>query len=238
MIRISGEYRPAVSRRRHRRTVVAATKKKSAERKVAAAVAPKKPAAPSSAAELPVLEFEQASAWLTWLERHHATSRGVMIKLAKKSSPKRSISYQEALDGALRWGWIDGQTKPYDAHAWLRKFTPRGARSVWSKINRDKALGLIARGEMQAQGLAEVERAQRDGRWDAAYDSPRSAAVPEDLSVALAQNRRAQAFFAQLNAANRYAILWRLQTAKRAETRARRIEQFIAMLAKGEKLHP
>jgi uncharacterized protein YdeI (YjbR/CyaY-like superfamily) len=212
---------------------VAAAKKKSTKRAV-----PKKPAPKSSAAELPVLEFAQASAWLTWLERHHATSGGVMVKLAKKGSPTRSITYQEALDGALRWGWIDGQAKPYDAHAWLRKFTPRGARSVWSKINRDKALGLIARGEMQAPGLVEVERAQRDGRWDAAYDSPRTAAVPEDLSVALARNRRAQAFFAQLNAANRYAILWRLQTAKRPETRVRRIEQFIAMLAKGEKLHP
>jgi uncharacterized protein YdeI (YjbR/CyaY-like superfamily) len=217
---------------------VAVAKKKSTKRKVAGPAAAKKPAPQSSAAELPVLEFAQPSAWLTWLERHHATSRGVMVKLAKKGSPKRSITYQEALDGALRWGWIDGQAKPYDAHAWLRKFTPRGARSVWSKINRDKALGLIERGEMQAPGLAEVERAQRDGRWDAAYDSPRTAAVPEDLSVALARNRRAQAFFAQLNAANRYAILWRLQTAKRPETRARRIEQFIAMLAKGEKLHP
>jgi uncharacterized protein YdeI (YjbR/CyaY-like superfamily) len=219
-------------------TSVAVAKKKSAKRKAAAPAAPKKRAPQPLAAELPVLEFEQLSAWLKWLDRHHATSRGVLIKLAKKSSAQRSITYQEAVDGALRWGWIDGQAKRYDEHAWLQKFTPRGARSVWSKINRDKALGLIARCEMQASGLAEVERAQRDGRWDAAYDSPRSAAVPEDLTLALARNSRAQAFFAQLNAANRYAILWRLQTAKRAETRARRIEQFVAMLAKGEKLHP
>jgi uncharacterized protein YdeI (YjbR/CyaY-like superfamily) len=214
---------------------VATAKKRSLKRKAAA---PKRLAAQLPPAELPVLEFEQVSAWLRWLEQHHATSRGVFIKLAKKSSSQRSITYPEALDGALRWGWIDGQTKPHDAHAWLRKFSPRGARSVWSKINRAKALDLIARGEMQAPGLAEVERAQRDGRWDAAYDSPRTAAVPEDLRAALARNSRAQAFFAQLNAANRYAILWRLQTAKRAETRARRLEQFVTMLAKGEKLHP
>jgi uncharacterized protein YdeI (YjbR/CyaY-like superfamily) len=214
---------------------VAAAKKKSPKSK---APAREIRASQPPVTELPVLEFAHTSAWLRWLEQHHATSRGVFIKFAKKGSPRHTISYQEALDGALRWGWIDGQAKPYDAHAWLRKFTPRGARSVWSKINRQKALGLIARGEMQAPGLAEVERAQRDGRWEAAYDSPRTAAVPEDLSAALARNRLAQAFFAQLNAANRYAILWRLQTAKRAETRVRRIEQFIAMLAKGEKLHP
>jgi uncharacterized protein YdeI (YjbR/CyaY-like superfamily) len=210
---------------------VVAAQKKSLKRKAAKRVQ-------SSAAELPVLELASVSAWLRWLERHHASSCGVFLKLAKKSAPERGITYAEALDGALRWGWIDGQTKPYDAHAWLRKFTPRGARSIWSKINRDKAVGLIERGEMRAPGLAEVERAQRDGRWDAAYDSPRTAAVPEDLNAALARNPRAQACFAQLNAANRYAILWRLQTAKRAETRARRLDEFVAMLGRGEKLHP
>ena len=206
------------------------------------AVVKKKRAAKSSvgadAAELPVLEFARPSAWLKWLERHHGSARGVWIKLAKKSSGQLSITYDEALDGALRWGWIDGLKRSHDERAWLQKFTPRGARSIWSKINRDKALALIERGEMQPPGLAEVERAQGDGRWEAAYDSARGSTVPEDLAAALAKNPRAAEFFTKLNAANRYAILWRLQTAKRAETRQRRLEQFVAMLARHEKIHP
>jgi uncharacterized protein YdeI (YjbR/CyaY-like superfamily) len=188
--------------------------------------------------ELPVLEFKSAEAWLKWLAQHHASSSGVWIKLAKKSSGERSVSYDEAVEGALRWGWIDGQKRSHDERAWLQKFTPRGARSIWSKLNRDKALALIARGHMEAPGLAEVQRAQADGRWDAAYDSPKTSAVPDDFAAALAKEPRAAEFFAKLNAANRYAMLWRLQTAKRAETRAKHIALFIAMLARREKLHP
>jgi len=190
------------------------------------------------APELPVMEFERAAAFRAWLARNHAKSAGVWVRLAKKNSELRSISYAEAVDSALRWGWIDGQGRSYDTDSWLQKFTPRRARSLWSKINRDKALGLIERGEMKAPGLAEVERARKDGRWDAAYDSPRSASIPADLARALAGSARAAKFFATLDSANRYAILWRIQTAKQAETRARRIEQFVAMLARGEILHP
>ena len=194
--------------------------------------------APPRADALPIVEFESREAWQQWLERHHDTSRGVWIKLAKKGSGARSLSYEEAVEGALRWGWIDGQKRAHDAHAWLQKFTPRGARSVWSKLNRERALQLIARGEMCPPGQAEIERAQADGRWDAAYDSPRTAKVPADFEAALALQPRAAEFFAKLNAANRYALLWRLQTAKRAETRKKRIELFIAMLARRERLHP
>jgi uncharacterized protein YdeI (YjbR/CyaY-like superfamily) len=188
--------------------------------------------------ELPVLEFADAAAFRKWLEAQHAKAPGLWIKFAKKGSGMASITHAEAVDAALRWGWIDGQGKSHDAQYWLTKFTPRRARSVWSKINRERALALIASGEMQPAGLAEVERAKTDGRWDAAYDSPKNAAVPEDLARALAQKPRAAKFFATLDSANRYAILWRLQTAKRPETRAKRITDFVAMLARGEKLHP
>lgn len=190
------------------------------------------------AQELPVIAFATPEAWWKWLERHHASSRGLWMKLAKKSSGERSISREQAVDGALRWGCIDGQARSLDEFAWLQKFTPRGARSIWSKINRDKALALIARGEMQPPGRAEVERAQADGRWDAAYDSPKTSTVPEDFAAALAKEPRAAEFFAKLNSANRYAMLWRLQTAKRAETRQKHIDLFIAMLARRERLHP
>ena len=222
---------------------MAATKKKPARkkavRKVAKAVTKgAKVAAVVAPADLAVLEFVDCAAWRTWLQRKHASSPGIWIKFAKKGSGRSSITRPEAVDGALCWGWIDGQGKSHDATYWLNKFTPRRSRSIWSKINRDKALALIASGEMAAPGLAEVERAKGDGRWDAAYDSPRSSAIPDDFAKALAAKPRAAEFFETLNAANRYAILWRLQTAKRPETRAKRIEQFVAMLIRGEKIHP
>ena len=138
---------------------------------------------------------------------------------------------------ALAWGWIDGQKRSYDEQAWLQRFSPRGARSIWSKINRDKALRLIENGEMQPAGLAQVRAAQEDGRWQRAYDSARTAAVPGDLAAALAANARAQRFFATLDARNRYAILHRLQTAKTQKTRIDRLQKFITMLAKGERIH-
>jgi uncharacterized protein YdeI (YjbR/CyaY-like superfamily) len=198
-----------------------------------------KKTAPGDVAQLlPTLEFEHLPGWVAWLEQHHASAPGLWIKLAKKGSGQRSLTYEEAVEGALRWGWIDGQKRGHDKQAWLQKFTPRSARSIWSKINRDKALALIARGDMQAPGLIEVERAQQDGRWDAAYDAPSTAKVPDDFAAALARQPQAAQFFAKLNAANRYALLWRLQTAKRDETRRRRIELFIAMLARRESLHP
>jgi uncharacterized protein YdeI (YjbR/CyaY-like superfamily) len=200
--------------------------------------AARKKSAVAAESPLPTLTFEKARDWLDWLKRQHASAPGVWIKLAKKGAGQASISYEEAVDGALRYGWIDGQKRAHDEHAWLQKFTPRGQRSIWSKINRDKALALIARGDMQAPGFAEVERAQSDGRWDAAYDSPRNAKLPDDFAAALAEQPRAAEFFAKLNAANRYAMLWRLQTAKRDETRKKRIELFIAMLARRERLHP
>src|SRR5262249_39116343 len=149
-----------------------------------------------------------------------------------------SVTYEQALQVALCYGWIDGQKKRYDESSWLQKFTPRGAKSIWSKINREKVERLIARGAMQDAGLAAVEQAKRDGRWEAAYDSQSSASVPDDFQAALDQHVAAKAFFATLNTRNRYAILFRIQTAKKAETRAKRIEQFIRMLANHEMLYP
>lgn len=187
--------------------------------------------------ELPILAFESPAAWAAWLEEHHAGSKGVWLKLAKKGSGIASVTYAEALDVALCHGWIDGQKRSHDASAWLQKFTPRGKKSIWSKVNRDKALELIRSGRMRPAGLEEIERAQRDGRWEAAYDSQSKAEVPSDLEEALDRSPKAKAFFATLDSANRYAILFRLQTARKAETRARRLEQFIQMLERGEKIH-
>lgn len=170
--------------------------------------------------------------------KHGASSGGVWLQLAKKGAPLTSVSYAEALEVALCHGWIDGQKKSYDADSWLQKFTPRGARSIWSKINREKALGLIESGRMQAAGLAQIERAKADGRWEDAYEPASTATVPEDLQAELDRNPAAKAFFETLKGSNRYAILFRVQTAKKPDTRARRIAQFVAMLEKGETLHP
>jgi uncharacterized protein YdeI (YjbR/CyaY-like superfamily) len=188
-------------------------------------------------ADLPIILFEQPKDWAGWLDQNQ-TSTGAWLRLAKKASGLTSISYDEALEVALCYGWIDGQSKSYDEQSWLQKFTPRRSKSVWSKINREKALRLIANGQMKPAGLKAVEAAQQDGRWDAAYDSPSTATVPDDFQAELAKNPAAEAFFATLNGQNRYAILYRIQTAKKAETRARRIQQFIEMLEKQEKLYP
>ena len=150
----------------------------------------------------------------------------------------RSVSYAEALEVALCYGWIDAQKKPESEQAWLQRFTPRRAKSIWSKINREKAAVLIKAGRMKPAGLEQVDLAKKDGRWDAAYDSPRGAGVPEDLQAALNKNARARAFFETLDRANRYAVLFRIQTAKKAETRARRIQEYVEMLARHEKFHP
>jgi uncharacterized protein YdeI (YjbR/CyaY-like superfamily) len=190
------------------------------------------------AGDLPIVELPGRDEWWAWLEVNHVASAGVWLVIAKKGAAQRTVSYDEALEVALCFGWIDGQKRRRDASAWLQKFTPRGTRSVWSRLNRERAEGLIARGEMKPAGLREVEQAKADGRWAAAYDSQRTAVVPDDLRAELDARPRAKAFFEKLDSANRYAILWRLQTAKKPETRERRLRQFVEMLERGEKLHP
>jgi uncharacterized protein YdeI (YjbR/CyaY-like superfamily) len=186
----------------------------------------------------PVIAFESAAAWEEWLAEHHATSGGVWIKIAKKASGIPTVTHAEALDGALCYGWIDGQRNRFDDHWFLQRFTPRRPRSNWSKINCAKVEQLIEAGRMQPAGLREIERARADGRWNAAYDAQSRATVPDDLRRALDENPTAAAFFATLNGQNRYAVLFRIQDAKRSDTRARRIEKFIAMLNEGSKPHP
>ncbi len=188
--------------------------------------------------DLPIIAFASQEAWEAWLAEHHATSDGVWLKIAKKESGIPSVSYAEALDVALCYGWIDGQSRRLDETWYLQRFTPRRARSKWSKINRAKAEELIARGEMRPAGLAEVERAKADGRWEDAYDPPSKVEVPDDLQRALDGNPAAAAFFATLNSRNRYAVLYRVNDAKRPETRARRIEKYVAMLSRHEKPYP
>jgi uncharacterized protein YdeI (YjbR/CyaY-like superfamily) len=190
-----------------------------------------------AAVPITIARFEDAAAWAAWLDQHHATSPDVWIRIAKKGTGIASVHYPEVLDVALSYGWIDAIRKPYDRDTFLQRFTRRGARSIWSKINRDKALALIRTGAMKPAGLAEVERAKGDGRWLAAYDGQKTAKLPKDLATALAANARAAAFFSTLDAQNRYAILFRLHHAKKAETRARRLATFVAMLNKHEKIH-
>ncbi len=175
--------------------------------------------------------------WEAWLDAHHQEDAGVWLKLAKKGSGIASLSYREAVEGALCYGWIDSQKVALDAEYWLQKFTPRRARSIWSRVNRDIAAMLIAAGRMQPAGLQQVELAKRDGRWDAAYASARTIVIPDDFQAELNNNPQADAFYRTLDSANRYAILWRIVTAKKQETRAARIAKFIAMLARGEKIH-
>ena len=188
--------------------------------------------------DLPILPFDSRASWEAWLEEHHETSSGLWLQIAKKGSGIETISYAEALDAALCHGWIDGQKGTFDEKNWLQRFTPRRPRSKWSKINREKATKLIEAGRMRPAGLREIERARADGRWDAAYEPQSKATVPEDLRHALEGNEAAKEFFATLDSANRYAILYRIQDAKKPETRARRIEKFVTILAEGKKLHP
>ncbi|MFG3259718.1 YdeI family protein [Streptomyces sp. NPDC048172] len=193
--------------------------------------------APAGPPELPTLPFASRAAWETWLEERHGEEDGVWVKLAKKGTGIASVTYAEAVEVALCYGWIDGQSRRLDETYWLQKFTPRRARSKWSKINRERATELIERGLMRPAGLREVERARADGRWEAAYASPSQATVPDDLQAALDANEAARTFFATLDGRNRYAILHRLHDAKRPETRARRIEQYVTMLSEGRTLH-
>src|SRR6266851_10111101 len=188
--------------------------------------------------ELPTLSFPAAKDWQKWLDKNHSTSAGVMMRIAKKGVAISTVSHPEALDVALCYGWIDGLRKGESDETFLQKFTPRAKRSLWSKINREKVLALIATGHMKPAGLAEIERAKKDGRWEAAYEAQSKSEVPPDLQAALDRNAKAKAFFATLSSQNRYAVLLRIHIAKKAETRARRIETFVAMLERGETLHP
>jgi uncharacterized protein YdeI (YjbR/CyaY-like superfamily) len=185
---------------------------------------------------LPRIFFASAAEWEEWLEANHA-SDGVWVKIAKTGSGVDSVRYPEVLDCALCFGWVDGRREALDERHFLQRFTPRRRRSKWSRINRDKVERLIAEGRMRPAGLEEVERAQADGRWEAAYEGQRSISVPDDLQRELDARPRAAAFFAELNSQNRYAILYRLQDAKKPETRARRLEKFVAMLEAGETLY-
>jgi len=188
--------------------------------------------------ELPVVPFSSREAWEVFLEERHATSDGLWLKLAKKSSGIESVTYAQAVEVALCYGWIDGQVRKFDGDHYLQRFTPRRPRSKWSKVNREKAIGLMKRGEMRAAGIREVELARADGRWDAAYDPPSTAAVPEDLARELEKNEPARSFFSKLDKRNRYTILYQIQDANRPETRARRIAKYVAMLAEEEKPYP
>ena len=189
-------------------------------------------------ADLPVLEFETAEEFERWLEREHGAARGIWLRFAKKGSQTRSVTYQQAVLVALCFGWIDGQARSEGEASWLQRFTPRTRKSVWSQINRRRVEELIAQGRMRPAGLAEIEKAKADGRWDAAYPPPSTAAVPPDLAAAFAAAPGAEAFFAGLDSRNRYAVLHRIATARTPATRAARIRVFVEMLEKGELLYP
>ena len=187
---------------------------------------------------LKILWFKSPAEFRSWLKKNHTDSHGIWLRIFKKGSGEKSISYAEALDQALCYGWIDGQKQAHDAHSWLQKFTPRRPGSGWSKINTTHVERLIKSGQMAPAGLKAVEAAKNDGRWQAAYDSPRNAAPPDDFLRALENDRNAKAFFETLNRANIYSIVYRLQTAKKPETRKRRMKMILEMLARGEKFHP
>lgn len=186
---------------------------------------------------LPTLEFKTAKTFESWLEKNHDHSNGLWIKLFKKDSGQKTISYAEALDAALCYGWIDGQKKAYDEEAWLQKICPRRAKSIWSKINIGHVGRLTDEGRMKPAGLKAVERAKADGTWEKAYDSPSEMTIPEDFLKELSKNKKAEAFFKGLNKTNLFSIGFRLQTAKKQETREKRMKEIIEMLAKGEKFH-
>ncbi len=191
----------------------------------------------SAEGEAPAL-FENAGQWTAWLKKHHASSTGIWLRIAKKDADLVSLTIGQALDGALCYGWIDGQRKSLDAESYLQRYTPRAKRSPWSKINREKVIALIASRKMRAPGLAEIERAKEDGRWEAAYASQKNMEMPEDLSAALTKKPRAKKFFDQLDSRNRYAVLLRLHSAKKAETRERRVQAFVTMLDSHETFYP
>jgi uncharacterized protein YdeI (YjbR/CyaY-like superfamily) len=193
---------------------------------------------PKTPRDLPVVAFSSQQAFEVWLTSQPADCRGLWLKIAKKASGIASISRAEAVDSALCHGWIDGQLDSFDGNYWLIRFTPRQPASKWSEINRARAQELVALGRMRPAGLKEIERAKKDGRWDAAYAAQSTAQVPDDLARSLAKNKKAKAFFETLDSKNRFAILYRIHSAKKPETRAARIEKFVAMLVEGETLYP
>jgi uncharacterized protein YdeI (YjbR/CyaY-like superfamily) len=187
--------------------------------------------------DFPLLFFETSEAWMKWLEKNHSDSPGVWLRFYKKSSGVRSINYDLALDEALCFGWIDGQIKSHDEQSYLQKFTPRRIRSVWSKRNIENVLRLGQEGRMKTSGIREVEAAKADGRWNIAYDSPANMSIPDDLMEALSKDSKSADFFNNLNRANKYSITFRLQTAKKTETREKRMKAILEMLSKGRKFH-
>ena len=187
--------------------------------------------------ELPIVAFESVEVWAEWLTENYSTSRGVWLKLWKRASGQESVTYAEALDIALCYGWIDGQKRPYDENSWLQRFTRRRLKSNWSKKNTEHAARLIKTGKMKSAGLAEIIAAKEDGRWDLAYDSPSNATIPEDFLKELKKHRKALGFFKTLNKANLYSIAYRLQTAKKPETRMKRMNVILEMMKKGKKFH-
>jgi len=182
--------------------------------------------------------FANQEDWETWLSSNGEAATGIWLRIAKKSAEQPTLTYAQAVESAICHGWIDGQKQAESEHYWLQRFTPRTPKSIWSKINRAKAEALISAGRMHSAGLREIKRAKQDGRWDAAYPSASTSTVPDDLQEALNRNPGAMQFFATLDSRNRYAILFRIHHAKKAETRARKIAQFIDMLNRGEKIHP
>ena len=186
---------------------------------------------------VPIMSFETQQDWEVWLEENHAESKGIWLKIAKKEAPAPTISYAEALDSAICYGWIDGQKAAFDDRYWLQKFTPRTAKSIWSKVNCGKAEALIAVGRMQPAGLRQVELAKADGRWDRAYESQSKITIPDDFQRELDKNPKAKDFFSTLDSANRYAFLFRIHAAKKPETRSAKIQKFIEILNQQQKLH-
>ena len=187
--------------------------------------------------EMQVLSFASSKEWRKWLAAHHAKSNGIWLRFFKKDSGEKTVVYAEALDEALCYGWIDGQADKYDAKSYIHKFTPRRPRSIWSKRNTEKAERLIQEGKMKKAGMQQVELAKADGRWQRAYDSPKNMKMPEDFLQQLSKNKRAKAFFDGLNKTNLFAIAWRLHTAKKPETRDKRLKEVLAMMREGKKIH-
>ncbi len=184
-----------------------------------------------------ILSFSTAKKWREWLAKNHSKSTGIWLRIYKKDSGTETVTYDEALDEALCQGWIDGQKKPYDGQSWLQKFTPRRKKSIWSQRNKENITRLVIEKRMQPAGLSEVEAAKKDGRWDNAYDSSAHATIPADFLQALSKNKKAEAFFKTLNKANLYAVAWRLQTAKKPETREKRLNAILSMMEQGIKFH-
>jgi uncharacterized protein YdeI (YjbR/CyaY-like superfamily) len=188
--------------------------------------------------ETPLIFFGDQQSFEIWLENNHDTSSGIRLQISKKNSGVVSVSYDEALESALCYGWIDSQKEKFDEKKWVQRFTPRGAKSIWSKVNKEKAELLIRNGRMKSSGYKVIEAAKENGQWDKAYESQSIASLPEDFAIELEHNIKAKSFYETLDKRNKYAILFRIHNAKKQETRSKRIQQFVTMLEKGEKIYP